>query len=205
MNMNPTNTSVLRRAASASRVLIAASLLSLPILLCAADAPALLDDFSNPDSTPTGGIRPVITDKELGGKSEATVTCANGVFAVEGKLVPGRGAPAFVSIPLLMSPDAQPQDLSNREGVRLSVKVKKGILAVQVSSTEITNFDYHVSAPIARQPGDFQEVRIPFAAMKRAWSEQTPLNLKTITSINLVASGMAATEFAYEVDEIGFY
>jgi hypothetical protein len=74
-----------------------------------------------------------------------------------------------------------------------------------VSSAEITNFDFHTSAPIARKPGDFQEVRIPFAAMKRAWSEQTPLDLKAITSVNLVASGMAPGEFAYEVDEIGFY
>jgi hypothetical protein len=81
----------------------------------------------------------------------------------------------------------------------------KGLLSVQVSSTEITNYDYHTSAPVTRKPGAFQEVRIPFAAMKRAWSEQTPLNLKTITSINLVAAGMAPDAFAYEVDEIGFY
>jgi hypothetical protein len=53
--------------------------------------------------------------------------------------------------------------------------------------------------------GEFSEVRLPFKDMKRAWSEQIPLNLKTITSVNLVAFGMAKDAFAYEVDEIGFY
>lgn len=76
---------------------------------------------------------------------------------------------------------------------------------MQVSSTEITNFDFHTSAPIARKPGEFQEVRIPFKSLKRAWSEQTALNLATIRSVNLVASGMARDAFAYAVDEIGFY
>ena len=41
--------------------------------------------------------------------------------------------------------------------------------------------------------------------MKRAWSEQIVLNLKTITSVNLVSFGLAKDAFAYEVDEIGFY
>jgi len=41
--------------------------------------------------------------------------------------------------------------------------------------------------------------------MKRAWSEQTVLNLKSITSVNLVSFGLAKDAFAYEVDEIGFY
>ncbi len=41
--------------------------------------------------------------------------------------------------------------------------------------------------------------------MKRAWSEQIVLNLKSITSVNLVSFGLAKDAFAYEVDEIGFY
>ena len=41
--------------------------------------------------------------------------------------------------------------------------------------------------------------------MKRVWSEQTPLNLKTITSINLVASGLQPGDFDYKVDEISLY
>jgi hypothetical protein len=53
--------------------------------------------------------------------------------------------------------------------------------------------------------GEFQEVRVPFKEMKRAWSEQIALNLKSITSVNLVSFGMAKDTFAYEVNEIGFY
>ena len=53
--------------------------------------------------------------------------------------------------------------------------------------------------------GEFVDVRVPFADMKRAWSAQTALSTKLVTSVNLVAFGMAPGAFAYEVDEIGFY
>jgi hypothetical protein len=48
-------------------------------------------------------------------------------------------------------------------------------------------------------------VKVPFKEMKRSWSEQTPLDLKTLTSVNLISFGMAKDAFAYEVDELGFY
>ncbi len=169
----------------------------------AASAPALIDDFST--ATRHGAERLLFTDKDLGSQSQATQTCVNGVLNVEGELVPGRGVPAFISIPLPLAADMQPRDLSAYEGVRLRVKVKKGILTVQVASADIQNFDYHTSGPVAGKRGEFQEVRLPFKDMKRGWSEQTPLNLKTVTSVNLVAFGMAKDAFAYEVDEIGFY
>ena len=101
--------------------------------------------------------------------------------------------------------DGKPQDLSGYQGVRLRVKVTKGILCVQVGSSEIQNYDYHTSAPIAGTRGEFQEVLIPFKQLKRGWSEQTVLNLKSITSVNLVSFGLAKDTFAYEVKEIGFY
>ncbi|HEX2101385.1 MAG TPA: CIA30 family protein, partial [Candidatus Synoicihabitans sp.] len=141
----------------------------------------------------------------LGSQSHASQTCTNGILVVRGELVPGRGVPAFVSVPLILAADLQPQDLSAYEGVRLRVKVAQGTLLVQVASTEVENFDYHTSGPVAAQRAEFQEVRIPFKEMKRGWSGPTPLNLKTITSVNLVAFGMARQAFAYEVDEIGFY
>jgi Complex I intermediate-associated protein 30 (CIA30). len=168
-----------------------------------AGAPALVDDFSDPMRH--GAQRLLFNDKELGSQSRATQTCADGVLKVEGELVPGRGVPAFISVPLILSGDMQPQDLSAYEGVRLRVKVNKGVLSVQVASAEVTNFDYHTGGPVAAKRGAFQEVRLAFKDMKRAWSEQTPLNLKTITSVNLVAFGMAKDAFSYEVDEIGFY
>ena len=175
------------------------------IAVQAAASPMLLDDYSDPTRNKNGVERLLIDDKAAGSKSQATQKCENGVLSVKGDLVPGRGVPAFISEVSLLSADGKPKDLTGYQGVRLRVKVTKGILCVQVSSSEIANFDYHTGAPIAGKRGEFQEVRIPFKEMKRAWSEQTVLNLKSITSVNLVSFGLAKDAFAYEVDEIGFY
>ena len=170
-----------------------------------AATPPLLDDFSDSSLNQLGAERLLIDDKAAGSQSKATKQCVDGVLTVEGELVPGRGVPAFLSLVSLLSPEGKPQDLSMYDGVRLRVKMTKGILSVQVSSSEITNFDYHTSSPIAGNRGEFQEVRMPFKEMKRAWSEQSPLNLKVVTSVNLVSFGMARGEIGYAVDEIGFY
>jgi hypothetical protein len=169
-----------------------------------AAAPALVDDFSNPAQTVHGAGRLLFTDKDAGSQSSATQRFENGVLIVQGELKPGRGAPAFISIPLLLSSDAKPADASAYTGVRLRVKVTQGILTAQVSTADIDNFDYH-SAPVMGKRGEFAEVRVPFADMKRAWSAQTPINLKLVLSVNLVSFGMAPGAFSYEVDEIGFY
>jgi hypothetical protein len=172
-------------------------------VLRAAD-PALVDDFSNAAQTARGAGRLLFTDKDAGSHSTATQRCENGVLVVEGNLAPGRGAPAFISIPLLLTPDAKPQDVSAYTGVRLKVKLGQGILTVQVASADVTNFDYH-SAPVIGKRGEYVEVRLPFKELKRGWSEQIPLNTRTVTSVNLVAFGMAPGAFAFSVDEIGFY
>jgi len=166
--------------------------------------PALVDDFSNPAQTARGAGRLLINDKDAGSHSHATQRCENGVLKVQGELAPGRGAPAFISVPLLLSADARPEDVSAYTGVRLRVKLTEGPLALQVSTTEVDNFDYH-SAPVVAKRGEFVEVRIPFSDMKRAWSAQTVLNPKLVTSVNLVTFGMAPGAFGYELKEIGFY
>lgn len=186
-----------------SRPFVLAASLLLATALHAA-APALIDDFSNSAQTAHGASRLLITDKEAGSQSTATQRCENGVLIVQGELKPGRGAPAFISIPVLLTPAAQPQDVSSFTGVRLKVKLGQGNLSVQVASTDVTNFDYH-AAPVMAKRGEFVEVRVPFANMKRAWSAQTPLSTKLVTSVNLVTFGMAPGTFGYEVDEMGFY
>jgi hypothetical protein len=172
--------------------------------LARAATPAVVDDFSAAEHTTGGGTRFVVDDKTAGSLSHATQRCENGILRVEGELIPGRGAPAFVSVPLVLTPDGKPQDVSAYTGIRLRVKIVQGPLAVQVSSTDIQNFDYHTGI-VAGKRGEFAEVKIPFSDLKRAWSEQTPLNTKNVTSINLVAFAMAKTAFAYEVDEVSFY
>jgi hypothetical protein len=167
--------------------------------------PRLLDDYSDPKINKNGVERLLIDDKAAGSKSQATQKCENGVLTIKGDLIPGRGVPAFISEVSSLSTDGKAKDLSGYEGVRLRVRVTKGTLVVQVGSSEVQNFDFHASAPIAGNRGEFQEVRIPFKAMKRAWSEQTALNLKSVTSVNLVSFGVARDSFEYAVDEIGFY
>jgi hypothetical protein len=174
-----------------------------PVCVQAA-APALVDDFSAIAHTTGGAGRFIVDDKGVGSQSRATQRCENGVLTVEGKLIPGRGVPAFISVPLVLTPEGRPQDISAYAGVRLRVKLVKGPLSVQISSADIQNFDYH-AAIVAAKRGEFVEVRLPFSDLKRSWSEQIPLNTKNVTSVNLVAFGMAKTAFAYEVDEIGFY
>lgn len=129
----------------------------------------------------------------------------DGIVAMKGTLTPGRGSPRFISIPLILTADGSPQDVSQYEGIRILVKVSQGTLMIQVASSEIVNFDFHTSAPLTRQLSEFTEVRIPFADLKQIWTAQTPLNLQTITSINLVSAGMTPGTFAYEIDEIAFY
>ena len=203
--MKLTPRSSITRRAPAAITLLTALLAFGPLKAPAAAPPLLLDDYSDPKLNKNGVERLLIDDKTVGSRSQATLKCENGVLSVKGDLVPGRGVPAFISQVSLLSADGKAKDLSGYEGVRLRVKVTKGILCVQVGSLEITNYDYHTSAPITGKRGEFQEVRIPFKEMKRAWSEQTVLNLKSITSVNLVSFGMAKDSFAYEVHEIGFY
>jgi hypothetical protein len=94
--------------------------------------------------------------------------------------------------------------LSQYEGIRLRVRVQKGHLSISANSTEVDNFDYHAMT-VPRTPDGFEEVRIPFRDMKRAWSEQTPLNRATIVSVSLVAVDFQKAGFAYDVEEVGFY
>jgi hypothetical protein len=165
----------------------------------------LLEDYSDPKRNKNGVDRLLIDDKSAGSKSTATVQFEKGILSAHGNLEPGRGVPAFISLVSLLSSDGKPKDLSNFQGVRLRVKITKGILCVQVASTEIQNFDFHTSSPITTKRGEFQEIRILFKDLKRAWSEQTKLSLTSITSVNLVSFSTAKDSFSYEVDELGFY
>lgn len=183
-------------------------LLGLAIFLVApvsasAEISGKLDDFSHETLTSLKTARMVINDASVGGQSTAGLTTHEGVLEVKGKIVPGRGMPGFVSMVLVLSETGEPQDLSAYEGLRLKVRVNKGNLQVLAASSEIQNFDYHAAA-ITRSKA-FKEIKIPFTDLKRLWSEQTALDLSTIVSINLVASGMQPGSFAYEIDEIGFY
>ncbi|MEM9159290.1 MAG: CIA30 family protein [Verrucomicrobiota bacterium] len=186
---------------SIATILIAGSLQ----MLQAAEAPSQVDDFSNANANSLGLPRMHVDDTSAGGKTAPTYKIADGVFSAKGEIVPPRGQPGWASTVLLLDPQGQAVDASQYEGILLRVRVNKGNLSISANSTEITNFDYH-AAPIVRQSGsDFHEVKIPFASMKRAWSEQTRLNTKTIASLSLTAFSLQKASFDFEIDEVRFY
>ena len=171
-----------------------------------ADPPgALIDDFSDPRVNSLGIERLFITDVQTGGQTSLNPRFEDGVFHATGQITPPRGQPGWASTALLLDAQGGAVDVSRFEGLRLRVRITQGSLSITANSTEVTNFDFH-GALVTRQAGDdFHEVRIPFSSMKRAWSEQTPLDPATLASVTLVAFGMQPGAFAYEVDEVGFY
>ncbi|MDQ8184988.1 CIA30 family protein [Pelagicoccus sp. SDUM812002] len=171
----------------------------------ASAAPQLVDDFSNPDANSLGLPRLFADDSSAGGKTTTDYLVSEGTLEAKGDIQPPRGQPGWASTVFLLEATGQPQDLSEYEGIQLKIRIEKGNLSISANSSEITNFDYH-AAPIARKAGDtFQEVKVPFASMRRAWSEQTELNTETIASLSLIAYDMQPGSFAFEVEEIGFY
>lgn len=167
--------------------------------------PSVLDSFDDPKTSSLGHERILMSDTTAGGKSQAKQSVTDGVLTISGTIEPPRGQPGWVSLVLLLNQDGAPADLSQYEGVRLRVKVKQGFLSVSANSSKIENFDYHSAMVPPKSRADFQEVRLPFKEMKRAWSEQTPLDPATIASISIVTVNMQKASFAYELDEIGFY
>lgn len=171
----------------------------------AATLSPLVDDFSDAQNNSLGIPRHFVNDTTSGGSTATEQSVSKGVLTVKGDIVPPRGQPGWASSVLLLDPQGRPQDASAFEGIRLLVKVEKGNLSILANSAEVTNFDYHAAPVSARSDGEFHEVKIPFASMKRAWSEQTPLNPKTISGISLVVFDVQKGAFKFEVDEVSFY
>jgi|GEM_PF-2455085 len=86
-------------------------LLFAPIAVRAESAPALIDNFSNPEHMTNGMPRMIISDKDAGGQSQVQSSFNDGIVATKGTLTPGRGSPGFISIPLILAPDGSPQDV----------------------------------------------------------------------------------------------
>ncbi|MBD5781170.1 CIA30 family protein [Pelagicoccus sp. NFK12] len=166
---------------------------------------SLVDDFSDSEANSLGFPRLFADDTAAGGKTTTDYQVSEGTLSAKGNIQPPRGQPGWASAVFLLEASGQAQDLSQYQGIQLKIRIKKGNLSISANSSEVTNFDYH-AAPIARKAGDaFQEVKIPFDSMRRAWSEQTKLNTKTIASLSLVAYDMQPGAFDFEVEEIRFY
>jgi hypothetical protein len=198
---SPTQT---RTANRSIRKLLLLAIAVIPALAAATEIPALIDDFSDAQLNQLGLPRMVMDDTAVGGKSSSTLTVREGSALLQGELAPPRGQPAWVSLVFPLSADGSAVDLSAYEGVRLRILVQQGMLSLSVNSTEVVNFDYH-AAPVSAGADAITELRIPFKTLKRAWSEPTPLNTRTVASISLVAVGLQPGSFAYEIEELGLY
>ncbi|MDJ0761188.1 MAG: CIA30 family protein [Woeseiaceae bacterium] len=166
---------------------------------------SLVDDFSNAEVNSAGVARQFLSDTMAGGGTSMTPEVSDGVLSVSGEIAPPRGQPGWASSVLILDPQGLPKDASQFEGVRLLIRINKGMLSVSANSTEVTNFDYHAAPITAKSDGEFHEVKIPFTSMRRTWSEQTALNTKTIQSLSIVAFDVQNGAYDFELDEVGFY
>ncbi len=171
----------------------------------AGDLGPTVDDFSNPSKNSLGFDRQFIDDTTAGGQTKAQYSVEGGVLSARGQISPPRGQPGWASTVLLLDPQGLPQDASAYEGIRLLIRINKGNVSISANSSEITNYDFHATHVARRSDGEFHVVEIPFAEMKRVWSEQIPLNTKTLTSLSLVAFDVQRGAFDFEIDEVSFY
>jgi hypothetical protein len=199
--MNPINSLILIACKTTVAVICLTGLSS---AIAGALEPAI-DDFSDPNMNSLGIARLFVDDTSAGGQTRTQHSVDGGVLFAKGEILPPRGQPGWASTVLLLDPQGLAKDASAFEGIRLLVRVNKGNLSVSANSSEITNFDFHAAQVTPRSDGKFHEVRIPFSEMKRAWSEQTPLNTKTLTGLSLVAFDIQKGDFDFEIDEISFY
>lgn len=166
---------------------------------------AAIDDFSDIKDNSLGIPRQFINDSIAGGSTTTEQLVSKGVIYLTGELIPARGQPGWASTVLPLDAQSLPQDASAFEGIRIVIKVNSGSISISANSTEVTNFDYHAALVPVANDGKFHEVKIPFNSMKRAWSEQTPLNTKTINSLSIVAFSLQKSAFNFELDEVSFY
>jgi hypothetical protein len=188
-----------------SKLLLSTYLLAISGICWGGNLPSLIDDFSSSTANSLGFPRYFMNDSVAGGGTEAGQEISEGAISTKGNIVPPRGQPGWASIILPVGMENTAQDASAFEGLRLLVKINTGNISISANSTEITNFDYHTAPISVTADGKFHEIKIPFTSMKRNWSEQTPLNTKTLNSRSITAFGFEKTSFDFVLDEVSFY
>jgi hypothetical protein len=166
---------------------------------------SVIDDFSDAQNNNLGNPRQFLNDTIAGGSTTSNQKISKGILSSKGEITPPRGQPGWASMVLLLNPQNLPQDASAFVGVRLLIKINTGNISISANSAEVKNFDYHAAPVAVTADGKFHEVKIPFTSMKRAWSEQTQLNTKTISSFSISAYGLQKSAFDFEVDEVTLY
>ncbi len=170
-----------------------------------ANAVSAIDSFDDEVNNDRGLPRQHMNDSMTGGNTTTSHFFKSGVMHIKGDIEPPRGQPGWASTVLLLSPDGTPINADKYQGIRVKLRINRGMVSLSANSTEVTNFDYHAALLSAPIDGNFHEINIPFDSMKRAWSEQTKLNTQTINSLSIVAFSMQKASFDFQIDEIAFY
>lgn len=203
--LNASHATNTRKSTSFIKYFSIALLLATSCVCSAGSLSSVIDDFSDATNNSLGFPRQFLNDTVAGGGTTTEQSVSKGVISSKGEISPPRGQPGWASMVLLLDPQNQPQDASAFAGIRMLVKINSGNMSISANSTEITNFDYHAAPVAVAADGKFHEVKIPFTSMKRAWSEQTPINTKTLSSLSISAFGLQKTSFDFEVDEVSLY
>jgi hypothetical protein len=111
--------------------------------------------------------------------------------------------PGTAGISLALDGGGSPVDVSAFTGVRLKITAAKGSLVMKLVTDGVKNYDFHAAA-IAAKPG-VQQLDLPFAQFRQLWSAQVPFTGKDLRGIALWASGFAAGDYDFTIDEISFY
>lgn len=164
-----------------------------------------IDGFSETEKTSLGFPRIYMNDTMAGGQTIATHTLENGILVIEGKITPPRGQLGWLSTVLPVANEGEVKDFSEYKGLVIRVKLKQGNLSISANSADIQNFDFHASQVVVPLDNKFHNITIPFESMKRAWSEQTPLNEKTINSISIVAYSLQPELVNFAIDSVSLY
>ncbi|WP_416307414.1 CIA30 family protein [Neptunicella sp. SCSIO 80796] len=194
-----------KTAIQLARACALTSLLAISNGVWSASLPQLVDDFSKPKVNSLGIERQFMSDTVAGGKTQLDSDVSAGMLNIKGNIVPPRGQPGWASSVLPLGAMGVPEDASEFTGIRLLVKINSGNMSISANSTEISNFDFHSAPVVVPADNQFHEVKIPFTAMQRGWSEQTPLNSATLNSLSIVAYAMQNAPFDFVIDEVGFY
>ncbi len=175
------------------------------LLSMANDTVLVIDNFTSPELNSLGLPRVFINDSVTGGASTTQQHIDNDILYVSGNLSPARGQLGWASSILPLSGEGEQKDAANYTGIRLLIKVNSGTLSISANSSKIVNSDYHSAYIPVAADGKFHEVNVPFNSLKRNWSGQTPLDLKTLNAISLVAFSMEKASFDFAVEEVSFY
>ena len=166
----------------------------------------LLDDCLATDNHSSIGTEwtPVL-DSDRGGTSSIEWSSTEGTFSVTGGIepVPGSLGPGTAGMLLPLGPAGEEFDVSDWDGIRITIRRSGAPLLLRVVSTEILNEDHF--AVMIPEVDEFETFEYNFRELGQVMSAQQPWTGRNITGIELVTFGWVPDEFSWELRELAFF